>query len=200
VGSLSFSSDGTLLVSGSHDKTAKFWDIQTGGVVKTFHGHSSWVCSVSISPDCTTIASGSNDETIRLWATQTGVCYCVINGHTNYVTSITFSPTNSKLFISGSYDGTIQQWDTNGNQVGSAFKGEGVTFSSDGTQLVSWRRGVAVIQSSDSGVIFTKLHTPNQDFLYCCFSPNEKLMAGSRFSHFHSFLSKFEAPKHSFKS
>lgn len=36
VKSLAFSPDGTLLVSGSFDKTVKLWDLQTGGFVKTF--------------------------------------------------------------------------------------------------------------------------------------------------------------------
>ena len=39
VRSVVFSSDGTLLVSGSDDETVKLWDVQTGGVVNTFHGH-----------------------------------------------------------------------------------------------------------------------------------------------------------------
>ena len=38
INSLAFS-DGKLLVSGSDDKNVKLWDLQTGGVVKTFHGH-----------------------------------------------------------------------------------------------------------------------------------------------------------------
>ena len=49
VNSVAFSSDGTFLVSGSDDKTVNLWDIQTGGVVKTFHGHTNVVYSVSIS-------------------------------------------------------------------------------------------------------------------------------------------------------
>ena len=177
--SLSFSLDGTLLISGSDDKTAKLWDIQTGGVIKTFHGHTSWVRSVSISPDCTTIASGSHDETIRLWDAQTGVCHCIIDEHTSYVTSISFSPTNSQLLASGSRDGTIQQWNTNGHQVGSSFEGEGIAFSSDGAHLVAWRRGVAVIHSSDSGAVFAKLHASSNSFLCCCFSPDGELLAGA---------------------
>ena len=36
--SLAFSLDGTLLVSGSEDGAIKLWDVQTGGVVKTFWG------------------------------------------------------------------------------------------------------------------------------------------------------------------
>ena len=39
VNSLIFSSDGIYLISGSDDMTVKLWDVQTGGVVKTFHGH-----------------------------------------------------------------------------------------------------------------------------------------------------------------
>ena len=36
VKSLVFSPDGTLLVAGSSDNTIRLWDMQTGGVVKTF--------------------------------------------------------------------------------------------------------------------------------------------------------------------
>jgi len=43
VYSLAFSPDRTSLVSGSYDKTVKLWDLQTGGVVKTFYGHTSFV-------------------------------------------------------------------------------------------------------------------------------------------------------------
>jgi WD40 repeat protein len=78
VNCLTFSSDGTSLVSGSDDCTVKLWDVQTGGVVKTFSGHTDWVWSVSISADCTIIASGSSDNTICLWNIQTGECQHVI--------------------------------------------------------------------------------------------------------------------------
>jgi WD40 repeat protein len=39
VRSVTFSSDGVLLASGSDDKTIKLWDVQTGGIIKTFSGH-----------------------------------------------------------------------------------------------------------------------------------------------------------------
>ena len=59
VTSLAFSLDGTLLVSGSEDNTIKIWDIQTGGVVRTFHSGTHQASTISISPDDLTIASGS---------------------------------------------------------------------------------------------------------------------------------------------
>jgi WD40 repeat protein len=37
--SVVFSSDGRSLVSGSVDMTVKLWDMQTGGAIKTFSGH-----------------------------------------------------------------------------------------------------------------------------------------------------------------
>ena len=134
---LTFSLNGTFLVSGSEDRTVKLWDIQTGGVVKTFCGHTDGVVSVSVSPDCTIIASGSKDSTIRLWKVQTGECYHVICEHSGTVHSVSFSPTNSQLLMSASLDHTVRQWNISGHQIGPSYKGDYVTVSLDGTCFVS---------------------------------------------------------------
>ena len=178
VGSLTFSLDGALLVSGSEDKTAKLWDLQTGGVIKTFCGHTGHVRSVSISPDSTTLASGSQDESIRLWGVLTGECFCVIVGHSSWVNSISFSPTNSQHLVSSSNDYTVRWWDINGDQIGPTQKGYCVTFSLDGTHFVSWGGEVATVRNSESGVVTIKLQASSK-FDCCCFSPSGKLVAGS---------------------
>ena len=177
VASVSFSLDGTLLVSGSEDGTAKLWDIQTGGIVKTFSGHTSWVLAVSISPDCATIASGSRDKTICLWNIQRGDCFCTISGHGG-INYIGFSPANPKLLISASGDCTVQHWDINGCQVGPPHDGDGVVFSLDGTHFISWGEQVATVRNSASRVIIAELHVPSNDLWCCCFSPDGKLVAG----------------------
>ena len=181
VNSLAFSLDGTFLVSGSADKTVILWHIQTGGVIKTFHGHTDWVLSVSISPDCTTIASGSADHKIHLWDAQSGEYQCVIDGHNNGVSSVNFSPTNSQLLISASLDGTVRQWDIDGHQIGSTYKGNDVVLSSDGTCFVSWKCGgkVATVWDFNSGGVNTELQLPNRRLRCCCFSPDGKFVAGS---------------------
>ena len=69
VFSVSFSPDGTTLVSGSGDGTVKLWDLATRTEITTLEGHTSWVESVSFSPDGTTLVSGSEDETAMLWDT-----------------------------------------------------------------------------------------------------------------------------------
>ena len=178
VNSLAFSFDGTFLVSGSNDKTVNLWDIQTGGVIKTFSGHTKFVWSVSISLDYNMIASGSQDHTIQLWDAQTGECHCVIEGHSDDVNSVNFSPTDPKLLISASDDNTVRQWSVDGQQIGSAYEGNHVSFSSDGTHFISWMETVARIQDSDSGAVVAELKSPGIGFEHCCFSPDGKFVAG----------------------
>ena len=174
VRSVTFSSDGTSLVSGYDEKTLKLWDVQTGGVIKTFHGHTHWVLSVSISLDHTRIASGSCDSTIHLWGIQTGECYCIISqlGQVSYVS---FSPTNSQHLISIS-GGVVHQWDIDGHQIGPTYQGSYAAFTLDGTCLALCGGNVTTVQNSNSGATVAKFLT-DKDPKYCCFSPDGTLIA-----------------------
>ena len=67
VTSVSFSSDGTRLVSGSADTTVKVWDVATGQEMLTFKGHTKPVSSVRFSPDGTRLESGSKETTAKMW-------------------------------------------------------------------------------------------------------------------------------------
>ena len=173
--SLTFSSDGISLVSGSADTTVKLWDVQTGGVVKTFSGHSGWVQSISISADHTLIASGSDDKTIRLWDIQAGECHCIINQQDG-VYHVSFSPTNPHYLLSRS-KGKIWQWDVNGHQVPPTYDGFCVAFSPDGDLSVSCDGGGVTVQNFDSKAIVARFHVAGSDIRYCCFSPDGSLVA-----------------------
>ena len=175
VRSLTFSSDGTSLVSGSDDWTVKLWDVQTGGVVKTFSGHTGIVWSVSISADCTRIASGSGDETICLWDIQTGECHCVIKQQ-HSVYHVCFSPKDPQYLLSIS-NNKVWQWDIDGHQIATEYDGSYVAFSSDGTQVVSYNKAVITVQNSDSRAIVAEFHISNNNTNYCCFSPDGRLVA-----------------------
>jgi len=175
VHSLTFSSDGTSLVSGSLDKTVKLWDMQTGGVVKTLHGHTKMVRSVSISADSTTIASGSEDRTIRLWNIQVGECYQIIEKQ-DVPYYISFSPKNPQTLISAS-DTTVQQWDIDGHKVGPTYGGGQFAFSQDGTQLVLCIGCDVTVQNINSGVAMAKFNAARSSSNPCCFSPDGRLVA-----------------------
>ncbi|CAE7095945.1 unnamed protein product [Rhizoctonia solani] len=124
VNSVSFSHDGTRLVSGSNDETICVWDVERKSrVLGPLQGHADWVRSVAFSPDSTQIVSCSSDRTIRLWDPRTGKtignpCY----GHTNYVWSVSFSPRGTYI-ASGSWDKTVRLWDVRtGRQVEQPFE------------------------------------------------------------------------------
>ena len=165
-------------MSGSSDRIVKLWDTQTGGMVKTFCGHTNCVLSISISPDNTTIASGSRDRTIHLWHIQAGDCYCVIDGFDHQINSVRFSPTNPQLLISASDDNTVQLWDVDGCQIGPTHDGKGVAFSFDGTHFISWGEQIATVRNLNSRVVVTELQVSGDDFECCCFSSNNKFVAG----------------------
>ena len=175
VNCVAFSLDGTSLVSGSDDYTVELWDVQTGGVVKTFSGHTDWVWSVSISADCTTIASGSSDNTLQLWDIRTGEC-CHTIKQGGSVDHVMFSPTDPQHLISISYE-KVWQWDTNGHQTKPPFDGNRISFSSDGTQFVSCYGKTAKIHNCNSGATVSEFQIAGSDTYQCCFSPDSRLVA-----------------------
>ena len=175
VNCVTFSLDGTSLVSGSNDCTVKLWDVQTGGVVKTFSGHTLPVGSVSISANCSIIASGSMDETIHLWNVQTEECQYIIEQQ-GWVDHIHFSPINPQHLIS-ICNGKLWQWDINGCQINPPSNSSHISFSLDGTRFVSCHGAVVTVQTSDSGAIVAIFQVAKDDIQRCCFSLDGRLVA-----------------------
>jgi WD40 repeat protein len=67
VESASFSPDGSRVVTGSWDRTAKVWDAKTGAELLTLKGHASHVRSASFSRDGSRIVTASSDNTAKVW-------------------------------------------------------------------------------------------------------------------------------------
>jgi len=73
-----FDSENQLL-SCSHDKTVKLWNLVDGTCIRTFQGHTEYVYCIRTNAEGKLI-SGSNDKSIRIWDINTGKCIQTING------------------------------------------------------------------------------------------------------------------------
>ena len=67
VRSLEFSRDGSLLVSGADDHTARVWDVATGSQIGMLTGHTGAVLGVALSPDGGTLYTGGLDSRVLTW-------------------------------------------------------------------------------------------------------------------------------------
>src|SRR5204863_9306609 len=72
VNSLGFNSDGSLLLTGSEDQTARLWDPATGRAIGAPLEHPHVVRHVVLSGDGRTALTTSLNYTARLWNTTNG--------------------------------------------------------------------------------------------------------------------------------
>ena len=139
VTAVQYSPDGTLVASGSHDKTIKIWDAINKGPAKlTLTGHTGVVSSIAFSPNGKRIASASRDHTINIWdPIAGGKPLLTLTGHANEVWSIAYSPDGEKL-LSTSEDNTIRMWVLNTGEkkvILDDVRAADLDFSPDGKRI-----------------------------------------------------------------
>ncbi len=149
VRSVAFSPDGSILATGSYDRTLKLWNVFTGQLRKSLEGNPEGVVSVAISPDGSTIAAAGYERMVRLWNLDEDQPQKVLDGHRDQVFSVAFSP-DGKTLASGSVDRTIILWDAASGKRRNTLEGHGgmvncVAFSPDGKTLASASEDKTVI-------------------------------------------------------
>ena len=138
---VTFSPDGTLILSGGRDNVMKLWQGETGEHIRAFRGHRNWVRSAAFSPDQKTVLSGSRDGTLRLWDIETGRRIRTLSGHKKSVNTVRFSP-DGQWILSGSDDQRIKLWEAETGKEVKSFSGHtgwvlSVAFSPDGRSVLS---------------------------------------------------------------
>jgi WD40 repeat protein len=67
LSALSWSPDGRLIASGSHENAVRILSAESGATLRTLRGHSDRVSATIFSHDGTKVISGSEDKTVRVW-------------------------------------------------------------------------------------------------------------------------------------
>ena len=79
---VAFYSDGSRVLTGSGDATARLWDTATEKTVATLEGHTGPVWAVAFSPDgAPRVVTGSWDTKARLWDAVTGKMLARLEPH-----------------------------------------------------------------------------------------------------------------------
>jgi WD40 repeat protein len=126
-----------LLLAGSGDGLVRMWDLLTGDLVQSFHGHTDGVYHAIESQDGTRILSGGRDGRIRLWDLDTGRCLRVISGAN--VQCLAWH-LDQRRFVSCADD--IRIWDSDTGVCELVLSGHtdtvrSVAWSRDGRQILS---------------------------------------------------------------
>lgn len=74
INSICVAPNDKLFATGSQDKTAKIWNVETGALVGTCTGHKRGVWCVQFSPVDQVLATSSGDKTIKIWSLKDMSC------------------------------------------------------------------------------------------------------------------------------
>ncbi|KAL3854612.1 hypothetical protein ACJMK2_013875 [Sinanodonta woodiana] len=120
INCMALSEDGSVLATGSEDKTARLWSTKTASCecIGILRGHEEYLNCILIE-DCF-VLTGSADKTVRKWDVATCECLVIMRGHTSVIYRMI--STGDFVFTS-SYDRTARCWDFDTGECIRVFRG-----------------------------------------------------------------------------
>lgn len=171
---VAWSPDGTRIACAYEAGYVKIWQVDGGGVLFTYNGHSmpkkktrpgarkasistrtsqafvqspltpSPILAVAWSPDSKRVASASQDGSVHIWNSDGSGIPFIYRGHTATVRSLMWSPDGRRM-VSASDDGTIQVWSANTVVYKNLSESIwSIAWSPDGKQIASASEGGTV--------------------------------------------------------
>ena len=111
-----------VFITGSMDKSLKFWSIEDDCVcIKTIEGHSDSIRCIKISLDGGLLFTGGYDNTVKVWNLSNKICLGTLEGHQACITDLAYNDQTEVLF-SSSKDGSIKAWNIKGEKCIATYK------------------------------------------------------------------------------
>ena len=164
VRTLSWSPDGSKIISVSGEKTIHIWDAMTGGNLRLYQDISDAVPLAGWSFNGRFIATVGSDAQVRVWDFTSNLLVSVYNGHTgSTINALAWSPT-APLLATAASDGTIHVWDATVGQAGGGpraitiYRGHSASVSA-----LAWSPdGKYLVSGSDNGSMQSWLATTGE--------------------------------------
>jgi len=149
-----FSEDAAQLITAGQDGAIRFWDVETGKLLRVLMAHDSGVTALVWSPDHKTLASASYDKTIRLWNPETGKVTKVLRGSTVGISHLAWSPDSARLASAGR-GRSVQIWSIKTGKIAGSLK------LTDNVRTIAWgtESGVLATGSDDGNVSLWNVRT-----------------------------------------
>jgi hypothetical protein len=139
---ITYSPDGSKLVTTDWDGVVKIWDAATGKALFTLKAQSAGFASIAISPRGEFLATGSlGEETVRVWSMSSGECLQELPGHTEGCVGLRFLPGDGRLAaqVAGS---SMYLWNVKNGELTQQIRLRGMAyyfdFTPDGKRLAAW--------------------------------------------------------------
>lgn len=180
VGAVALSPDSRYALTGSEDRTARLWEVETGEFLREFSGHEAGVIAVALSDDHRYAATGSSDDTTRIWNLETGETIFTLTGHTGDVKVVTFSP-DGRWLLTASFDATARLWDVQTGALIRTFSGHlyeifAAAFSANGERIITGSRDqTARVWDTQTGLVRRVLTGHSNTVISVAFSPDSRL-------------------------
>lgn len=110
VHSLSFSADGSRILSAAYDRTARLWDAETGRPLCCLPNVEGWPCQVSFLHGKLPVVALACESVVRVLHVETGDVIATMKGHDDAITTLHVSE-GGRLVVTAARDETVRLWD-----------------------------------------------------------------------------------------
>ncbi|XP_064468510.1 WD repeat-containing protein 86-like [Ornithodoros turicata] len=96
-----------IVITGSHDCTARTWDLYSCECLKVLKGHTAPINAMAVDSEGRLLFTGGGDGVIRSWYLKSGECQRVLTGHQGAIVCLL---AHGRMLYSGSSDHTARAW------------------------------------------------------------------------------------------